>query len=98
MGSLRSQTLTGLTIERWIMVASWGSAKVEEALTRRMVSPDISMSWSHSGLSGPTFKKRPLENLFSEINNCTRNSWFSLYQVGFGREYSGVRDVECVGL
>ena len=61
--------LTGLIFELCTMVASCGSAKLGPSWTSFISSPEMSINWSFSGLSGPTFKKRSLENLFSEISH-----------------------------
>ena len=51
------------------MVASCGSAKLGPSCTSTISSPEMSMSWSFSGFSGPTLRKRSFENLFSEISH-----------------------------
>ena len=52
-----------------MMVASCGSAKLGESCTSIILSPEMSISWSHSGFSGPTLRKRSLENLFSDSSH-----------------------------
>ncbi|CUK02966.1 Uncharacterised protein [Achromobacter xylosoxidans] len=69
MGSSRFQTLTGWTLERCTRHMSCGSAKLGPSCTSFIVSPEMSMSWSFSGLSGPTFRKRSFENLFSDTSH-----------------------------
>ena len=51
------------------MVASCGSAKLGPSWTSFILSPEMSINWSFSGFSGPTLRKRSLENLLSEISH-----------------------------
>ena len=44
----------GLTTERWTMMQSCGSPKVGPSCTTFILSPEMSMSCSFSGFSGPT--------------------------------------------
>ncbi|MNJ69549.1 hypothetical protein D3C77_659110 [compost metagenome] len=66
-GSLRSQIFLVLIWSRRAMMQSCGSAKVGPSCTSFITSPEMSINWSFSGCSGPTGRKRSLENLDSTM-------------------------------
>ena len=56
---------------------SAGSAKLGPSWTSRIWWPEMSMSWSFSGFSGPTLRKRSLENLLSDTSQRPSASFVS---------------------
>ncbi|MNN51810.1 hypothetical protein D3C81_1664710 [compost metagenome] len=66
-GSLRSQIFLVLIWSRRARMQSWGSAKVGPSWSSFISSPEMSISWSFSGCSGPVGRKRSLENLLSTM-------------------------------
>ena len=73
--------LIGLTFERCTMQMSCGSAKLGPSCTSFISSPEMSISWSFSGFSGPTLRNRSLENLFSDISHLPSASLVSPIEV-----------------
>ena len=63
------------------MMQSWGSEKVGPSWTSSILSPEMSMSCSHSGLSGPTLMNRSFENLLSETSHLPSASLVSPMEV-----------------